>query len=256
MGLAYNEILRIPQRAVLNGRLTKAFFLKNFKLGAAEKKLLNNNIASMAWLASIKVANTNIPEVKNELYVFEEIQAIVCTLQGNNLQQYGKRCVELIQKHIPYQAVLIVEDDHEFILNTCDKRVNQNEPAKRTIDNYFTTPALSKLYKNEVSSLFYASLDFARLDKTDMEALYKSYILAIVQYQAACITGNYRKRTQKRTEQDMADLLAIEAIEKEITSLRSQLQKETQLNAQVNLNVVIQKKKEEVENLKNKLSAL
>ena len=44
MSFNYNQILNIPERCLLNKRLTKAFFLKNFDLSGTEKKLLNSII--------------------------------------------------------------------------------------------------------------------------------------------------------------------------------------------------------------------
>ena len=54
----------------------------------------------------------------------------------------------------------------------------------------------------------------------------------------------------------MAFLLDIEAVEKEIVSLKSQLNKESQLNNKVTLNVAIQKKREDIKNIKSKLNSI
>lgn len=254
MNFPYNEIFHLPERCILNKRLTKAFFLKNFVLSAAEKKLLNSTIQSMEWMASIKTSNANISAVKNEEYVYEEIQVMICSLPNNQLEINGKKCIELFQKYIPYQMIVIVEDENDFIINTCDKRVNQNDKSKRTIENYFTTSSLSKLYKNDLTTPFYEALMFQEIDKTNMQTTYKSYIQAVAQFQAASITGKYSRRTQKRTEEDMANILAIENIEKEISSFTSQIKKESQLNKRVELNMSIQKKRQEIEVIKNKLT--
>jgi hypothetical protein len=249
----YNNILQLPERCLLNKRLTKAFFLKNFGLSPAEKKLLNNVIQSMEWLASVKTANANIPSFIDSNYNYEEIQVMICTLPVNQLDSYGKNCVELFQKHIPYQMLVIVEDETDFIINASDKRINQNDKSKRTIEAYFTSVQLSKLYKNELNNSFYEVIKFTAVDKANMESLYKSYINALVQLRTASVTGSFNKRTQKRTEQDMVNLFKIEAIEKEIVSLSVQLKKESPLNNKVNLNVEIQNKRKLIVTLKSKL---
>ena len=63
MEINYNKIFQIPEAALLNKKLTKAFFLKHFKLSATEKKFLNQEIDEMLWLASLRPANINIPKV-------------------------------------------------------------------------------------------------------------------------------------------------------------------------------------------------
>lgn len=248
---SYNTIVQLPDRLLLQKRLTKAFFLKNFVLTAAEKKTLNQTIITMEWLASIKPALANIPAVKGETWVYEEIQIITCTVHDINSKLQD--CIELFQKHIPYQMVLFVEDENCFVVNTCNKRVNQNDNTKRTIEGYFTTPSLSKLYKTAVANAFFEALNYNQLDKTNLETLYKSYNRAVVQYQTAALTGTYTLRTQQRTEEDMQHLQHIEGIENEITSLSSQLKKAVQLNDRVNLNVQIQKKRNDIEKLKQLL---
>ena len=253
MRFPYNNLLHIPAQSVLRKRLTKAFFLKNFALSTAEKKLLNQQIQSMEWLASIKPTTANIPAVQNKDYIYAEIQLMVCTLAVNDLAAWGEKCTVLFQKYIPYQIVLIVEDENAFIFNACDKRINLKDASKRTIESYLTTPAIPKLYKNEPTTAFFNALDFAALDKTNLATTYKSYLQAIVQYQAAQVTGVFSQRTTARTETDMANLLAIEKIEKEIISLAAQIQKARQINQKVRLNIAIQQKRTEIEQLKEKL---
>ena len=254
MNFPYNDILNIPLRSILDKRITKAFFLKNFKLTAAEKKLLSNSIDNMEWLASIKPTNANIPQIKNADYIYEEIQIMLCTLRSGLLQPNADKVIALFQKHIPYQIVLIVEDDVEFVLNTCDKRINKADTSKRTIEHYYTTNAISKLYKNEISNAFFSAIDFAILDKANLETTYNSYTKAIIQYQTASITGAYTKRTKERNKEDMDNLDSIEKLQAEISNLATRIRKENQLNTQVELNVVIQQKRKQIQEIKDKLS--
>ena len=146
MSFNYNQILNIPERCLLNKRLTKAFFLKNFDLSGTEKKLLNSIINEMEWVASIKLSNANIPPVKNTEYAFEEVQIMQIQLPLDKFSFNAENSAILIQKYIPYQLILIIENDNEFLINACDKRINQNDLSKRTIENYYFTNSLSKLY--------------------------------------------------------------------------------------------------------------
>lgn len=256
MSFNYNNILNIPERSLLNKKITKSFFLKNFELSSTEKKVLNNTIQSMDWMSSIKPSNSNIPEYRDENYVFEEIQFMICTLNENTLSVNSDKCISLFQKYIPYQIVLIVEDDHGFVLNTCDKRINLNDKSKRTIERQISTPVISKLYKNEVTSSFLDSLDFINQDKISLQRLYKGYINSIIQLQSSIVTGSFSKRTGARTEEDLKLLESMNTIEKEVIRLTNQLKKETQMSSKVSLNMEIQKQRNEIENIKNKLSTL
>ncbi len=207
----------------------------------------------MEWYASIKPTNANIPALINDEYAFEEIQIMICTLTIGQLENNAERCIQLFQKYIPYQIVMIVEDENDFIINTCDKRINQNDKSKRTIEKFFTTTLISKLYKNELITSFFNALNFEKLDKANMQTTYKSYIQAIIQYKAASITGVFQKRSNLRTEEDVIHLAEIENIEKDIISLKSQIKKERDFRVKMNLNIEIQTKKREIQKLKLKL---
>lgn len=254
MAFQYNNILKIPERNVIDKRLTKAFFLKNFDLSASEKKLLNNNIQEMHWLASIKPITANIPAVINDEYKYEEIQVMVCTVADNTLETFAEKCMQLFQKYIPYQMLVIVEDSNGFKINVCDKRINKSDTTKRTIERYFTINTLSKSYKNDLSDAFYKALDFGNLNKSNLELLYKSYIQAVVQFQSANVTGNYQIRSNARTQEDIEYLQNIEQLEQDIISLSSQIKKESQLNEKVQLNIKIQMKRKEIQSLKDTLT--
>lgn len=254
MSSSFNNIFKIPERSLVNQRLTKAFFLRNFSLTSTEKKLLNNTITAMEIVAQVNFEKSNIPSVLTETDSYENILIISCTLPNNQLEKYADSCTQFIQKYIAHQVVLVVEDGNDFIINVAEKRINQVDNNKLVVAQYFNTSTLSKLYKNEQTQAFFSALDFNNLDKTNLETTYKSYIKAVVQYQVAHSTGTFTKRSQKRTEKDMANLLAIENIETEITSLKSQLSKEKQLNNKVALNVAIQKKRQEIEDIKKQLT--
>ena len=255
MSFNYNKILNIPERAIISKKISKAFFIRNFELSSADKKILNE-IVTMEWLASIKPSNSNITVAQNETYIFEEIQVMTCTLSGNLIKGTIDRVANLFQKHIPYPIVLMIENADEFVMNVCDKKINQNDKSKRTIEAFINSPNISKLYKNELIGAFFEGLDFAVLDKTNLETTYKSYTSAIVQFQTAMVTGTFNKRSSIRTEDDLKHLETIQKIEKEILTLSNQIKKESQLNNRVSLNIQIQKKRNEIEHLKTLLNTL
>lgn len=255
MSFNYNKILNIPDRAIVSKKISKAFFFRNFELSSADKKILNE-IVSMEWLACIKPSNSNIAVVQNELYIFEEIQVMTCTLSGTILKGSIDKVTNLFQKHIPYPIVLVIENADEFVINVCDKKINQNDKSKRTIEAFINSPNVSKLYKNELVDAFFKALDFTILDKNNLETTYKSYTSAIVQFQTAMVTGTFNKRSATRTEDDLKHLETIQKIEKEILTLSNQIKKESQLNTRVSLNIEIQKKRSQIEHLKTLLNTL
>lgn len=248
----YYDIFTFPESSVVGKKMPKTVLSRHFTLSASDKKLLTN-ISAIKVLATLKPNNSNVVGVNTEYYDYPEIHLMSCTLPNNMLRENIDRCISLIQKNFPLQIALIVEDDSEFVINVCDKRINQVDKSKRTIEKYYTSSILSKLYKNEVTKDFFDSLSFANIDKTNMQTAYNSYVNALVQFKTANITGTFKIRSKSRTEEDMKFLAQIEDIEKDIASLKSKMKKEKQLNNKIYINVEIQKKKKQIEEIKQKL---
>lgn len=249
----YNNILTLPQRCIVDKKLTKAFFLKNYALTVSEKKLLAEKVESMQWLGMISPSNANIAAVKTTEHDFSLINVFVITLHGTGINPDGPKSIQLLQKYLPDQAMVIVQNEFEFVVSTCDKRINQADKSKRTIERYYTTEPIAKLYKKESIQAFFEALAFSSLDKTNLQTAYASYNTAIVQLKAAAMTGTYKTRSKVRSAADLVVLSQIEEKEEKITALRNQLKKETQLNAQVKLNMAIQALKNSIEQHKKQL---
>ena len=253
MSEAVTDILALPDKSLLNRRLTKVFFTKNFTLKASEKRLLSDVILSMQWLASLKPATCNVAANVTDQYAFDEIQIFTVLLSDVDFEKYYKPVSEFIQKHVPYQILLLLSSDSHLALSGADKRINQVDTTKRTVESYHHTPAINTLYQRDVELAFFDALQFKQLQKENLATVYKSYVSAIIQYQAASITGVYQSRSHKRTEADMQILKEIEHIQNQIIGLKSQLKKESQFNRKMEKNVELQKKKKQIDQLKEKL---
>lgn len=249
---ALNAILQIPERCMVNKKITKAFFKRNFDLTSTEKALLDdfNAIPSIDWLASVSPANSNINAYKDEHYLFEEIQVITVHTSETDFEKNYPRIADLIQKYIPYPILLCIVNDHVFVLNACDKKINQNDSSRRTIEKKYSTELIDQPATTERHLSFLKSLTFSELDKTNLKTYYDSYIHRMIALQAAELSGVYTPRTKDRTQSDMEKLEKIEAWQKEIQVLQNQAKKESQLNQRILLNTEIQNKRKLIEQLK------
>jgi hypothetical protein len=245
------DILRLPERCILQKRLTKAFFLKHFSLTAGEKKLLNEGIEHMDWLASIKAAL--VPAFVTETHSYEEVQVFAIELRNSRVDRSGAKVAELVQKYVPYPLLLIVYDAENYLVNTCTKRINQNDATKRTIEASVTSPILSLLYADASAKAFHEGLRFENLDKSDLRTLYGSYVQAVVQCRAAALTGHFRKRPYMRSEEDLATLQRIDALEAEIRALQAKVSKDQPLRERVAANMDIQRRRDAIAHLRKAL---
>lgn len=251
MEIEYNDIFNFPSRTLLNKRLTKVFFSKNFELSSIEKKTLQNEVVKMEWVSNLKPSNTNIPKFETENHVVEEVQFMTCAV--SNLDKHGKVVVDLFQKYIPYQIVLVVEDEGYWMLNLTNKRINLNDRSKRTIEKLFTTNRINKT-ESETVKEFVNTLSFDRVDRTNLNTVYQSYINSVIQLKSSEITGVFNDQNLQNNQGDIESIERKENLEMEIITLKNQLKKETQLNSQVLINMEIQKRKKEIQNIKQTLS--
>jgi hypothetical protein len=249
---ALNTILQIPERCLVNKKITKAFFKRNFDLTSTEKTLLDdvNAISGIDWLASVSPSNSNINPYKDEQYLFEEVQVIVAHTSGSDFEINHQRIAELIQKYIPYPILLCIRKDGTFVLNACDKKINQNDSNRRIVEKKYTTEPINKQEATERQQSFLSSLAFSELDKTNLKTYYDSYIQRMIALQTAELSGVFTPRTKERTQSDIETLEKIESLQKEIQVLQNQAKKESQLNKRILLNTEIQDKRKLIEQLK------
>lgn len=247
------DILQIPDHCLVNKKITKAFFKRNFDLTLSEKKLLEdfNSIIQIDWLASIKQSNTNIQSFETDQYVYEEIQ-IISLKTGVNVSENGKfKIIELIQKNIPYHILLCVYNENDFILNTCDKRVNQNDQTKRIVEKTYYTDYINFANPTQSQLYFIENLNFLLLDKDNLKSFYDSYTTRIIALKASSINDSFAIHSTLRSKLTIQYLENISILQSEILNLQNQALKETQLSIQVQINLTIQQKRKEIKKLEN-----
>jgi hypothetical protein len=250
------RILQLPEKCLVNKKITKAFFKRNFDMTRTERNLLDdaNSVISIDWIASISQSNANVSAWQDAESTFEEIEVIAVTTNTDNLNKQATPIIDLIQKYIPYHLLLVVTDGAKTVWNVTYKRINQNDNNKRTVDKKFTSELIDLNGDNAIHKAFIESLNFSKLVSTDLKVLYDSYIQCFVGLNTAPIIGAFETRPTERTKEDVELLVRINQLEKEITTLSNSAQKETQLNKRIELNTKLQHRRKQIEQLKNTIT--
>lgn len=250
-----NQILQIPERCLVNKKITKAFFKRNFDLTLSERKLLDDSsiIIQIDWIASLKPTQINIEGFNNNQTIFEEVQVITVFTETSEFDKYKSKIIDLIQKYIPYHILLCVYSSKEFVINTCEKRINLNDSNRRTIEKTLVTENILINTETTIQKTFLKDLSFENLDKHDLKSLYDSYSKSIVALQASNINGEFINRPIEQSKQDLERLERIKKLENEILLLQNQANKESQLNTQVKINSEVQFRRKEIESLKQQI---
>lgn len=241
-------ILQLPERCIINKKITKAFFKRNFDLTTGEKSVLEdfNLVNVINWMASLNPANANINRFQDDHFLYEEVQVITVQTAEENFDKNHFKISDLIQKYIPYPILLCVYNSDYFVLNTCVKKINQNDNTRRIIDKSFSTESIYFNDPSQQQQDFLKSIGFSELDKTHLKSYYDSYTLRMIALQAVKVSGLFIPRTLERSKSDMENLERIEILQKEIEALKNLAQKETQLNQRIVINTTIQMHKKQI----------
>lgn len=246
------SILQLPEKSLVNKKITKAFFKRNFELTKNERNLLDDfsAVVSIDWIASINPNNTNVPAITEPSVTFEELQVIALQTNSNNYERFKTRLFDFMQKFIPYHTLLVVYTDKVMSWNGCLKRVNENDSTKRVVEKVFFTEDIPIKNQTKHQKEFYSRLSFVELDKTNLRTLYNSFLQQIVALNAAEVRGEYSPQPVERTQQDVVYLEKIAQLEKEIVTLSNLATKETQMSLRVEYNLKIQQKRKQIEDIK------
>jgi hypothetical protein len=165
------------------------------------------------------------------------------------------KIAELIQKYIPYPILLCIHADGVLVFNTCDKRINQNDNTRRTIEQRYYSEPINIISLTETQGPFLQNMAFGNLDKTNLKTYYDGYSQAITALHAATYSGIFTPRSKDRSDADLQTLQKMQTLQNEITTLQTLAKKETQLNQQVAINLQVQEKRKEIQQLKTLITA-
>ena len=164
------------------------------------------------------------------------------------------RILELIHRAIPYPVLLIAEQSAGVGLSLAHKRWSEAEHGETVAEELHQT--VFPIEVSAVSESFLKSMDLAVLlglgrGAADMRTVYQGWIDRVTAFNAIRIAGTY---TVPDTPEDgialRNALQKYAALDREITGLRAQAQKEVQVNRQVELNLAVKRIEAEMAGVK------
>ena len=229
------DALRLPQQARLEQRIPKKLLLENSAATAADKRLLNDAIEEIRWLAALKPHTIGIPAYHDAIREYLEIAVLAVTLRSDLTPARQTRLAALIHRAIPYPLFLLLAGQTPT-LSLAHKRRAQNETDKTVLDGepLSITPSGTD---NAIADAFYQSLALGQRPQTSLYALYQGWITCLEALQVAHRSGNYRlASTAEQADARRAALAACVRLEEDIRRLRAQADKEKQLARLVAIN--------------------
>ncbi len=228
--------LDLPDAALINQRVAKKLLLENASPTAADRKLIQNAVEEITWVAALKPTSIGVPEYRDEQRSYLEV-AVLAT----RLRETGKvrRLAELIHRAIPYPVMLVFSDGNELMLSLAHIRCALNEVDETVLDGEPIREQLSD--EQSGFSDFLQALSLRRQPRTNLRALYQGWIDTLTAWQVRSITGCFVvSSTAAHAAERRAALHRCQEIDDEVSRLRLVAKKEKQMARQVTINLNIQ----------------
>ena len=245
--------LGLPASCRVDQRVPKKMLIEHGAPTAPDKRLLNDHIESVQWLAALKPHTVGVPIWRGNEREYLEIAVLSVTLRPSVPPASVARLTELLHRAVPYPVLLLLDAPHGLSVSAAHKRWAHNEEGKVVLDGDVLAAALTGAAPG-VHSDFLHAIALQRQPQAHLLALYEGWMACLLALQVAHHTGQFlcqnglqplpdkRKQLQKY-EQLLADA----------ARLRSQAGKAKQMAQQVELNLELQRLQVELQKTKESL---
>lgn len=230
--------LYLPASALVNQRVPKKLLVENGAPTTGDKRIINEGIEEIQWLAALKPSTIGVPEYRDQEREYLEIAVMHIALRPD---AKASRIAELAHRAVPYPLVLLLTANQQMILSLAHIRWAQNEAGKVVLDGEPVQVALdTQSTLPEINAAFLQALSITRQPRINLRALYQGWLDTLLAYQAAQLTGKFaQSETGEQAAARRASLHLCKDIEQQIAALRIAAAKEKQLARQVALNLEI-----------------
>ena len=250
--------LCLPAEATVGQRVPKKMLTENLTsrgtATSADRKLLQEQIDEVTWVAALKPTNAGIPVYQDEVRSYLELAVLNVRLRAASqldpnpakVSSSVSRLAELVHRAIPYPVLLILDDGARLYLSLVHIRWAQKEADKAVLDGdliqgvfvHNGSPAASVMDADTVNA-FINAMDLSKQPRTDLLTLYQGWMDTLSAWQAAAVTGRFECVSPQQATARRAALRRCHELDAQISSLRAAASKEKQMARQVAANLEI-----------------
>lgn len=237
------QALDLPEKSRVDQRIPKKLLLENGAPTASDKRLINESIDQMQWIAALKSNTIGLAEYKDDQREYLEIAVLTVSLKDTVKMSGVSRISELVHRAVPYPTLLLVAFQGETIISLANKRWSQADASKVVLDDVPTSVTLSNDLdaKELVTQDFLKSLTLSQ-PHISLLTLYESWIASVEALQAARLTGAYnRKVTPEQIADRRSGLFEFQRLQAEAQRIKVLAAKEKQIARQVELNASLKR---------------
>lgn len=231
--------LNLPAAARVDQRVPKKLLLENGAPTAADKRLINEGIEAIQWLAVLKGATCGVPEFRDDMREYMEIAVLHVSLREEAKET---RLVELLHRAVPYPVLLLVEHGSSSVSVSLAHKRHALKEADKLVLNGEPVTVVMPTADSDIQTAFFQAMALERQPRATLYALYQGWLDTAVALQASALTGVFRMLdSAERAQERRQALYATIALQGQIASLRGAAAKASQMSRQVELNLQIRK---------------
>lgn len=233
------EALDLPASSRVDQRVPKKLLLENGAPTAADKRIINDGIEELLWLAALKPTTIGVPEYRNDVRAYLEIAVLRLTLRA---AAKAARLVELVHRAVPYPLLLLTEQGERPGLSAVHKRWSQGETGKTVLEGDVVTAEWDAELDGRRWPTFREALALGKQPRSTLYGLYQGWIDTLLALQSARVTGAFAVAGNAEHGAARRDALQEYArLDAEIARLRATAAKEKQLARRVELNLELKR---------------
>jgi len=231
--------LDLPAGSRVDKRVPKKLLLENGAPTAADKRLINDGIEELLWLAALKPTTIGVPEYRDEVREYLEIAVLRLTLRAS---AKVTRLIELIHRAVPYPLFLLTEQGERPGLSAAHKRLSQGETGKTVLEGDVIVAEWDAELDDKRWPAFCDALSLGKQPRTTLYALYQGWSETLLALRAARVTGTFTIAKNAAHAAARRDALQECArLELEIARLRFAATREKQMSRRVELNLELKR---------------
>ncbi len=243
--------LALPASCRVDQRVPKKMLLENGAPAAADKRLLNDAIEEVQWIAALKPNTVGVPSYRDEEREYLEVAVLSIATRGAQAAVDDAapaaaakpvnttRLAQLVHRAVPYPLLLLLATPQGLLLSMAHKRWARNEAGKVVLDGEVTT--IETAGDLTPGQAFLQRLALARQPQATLMALYQGWHDCLTALQAARYTGTFKAANDPaQAAARRTALRECQRLEQDAARLRLQASKEKQMARQVDLNKALQ----------------
>jgi hypothetical protein len=243
--------MQIKKECVIGNTIFKKLFFENAAMSKRDKEIFTKDIEKILWQYALKEENTRIPAFRDEVREYEEIAIIEVVLSE---EKHTKRIGAIIQATIPYPMILSFDYKDQVKLNLANKRVNQSDRTKNTVEYIIETDWLGFANLSQRENDFISAFKVENCSYYNLYAFYLDLIKMVQQFNISKITDDFKGIAKKDVTIVKWLQQKVEVTEAEIDGIRKQLKNEVHFNKKMDMNIAIKKLEQKKQKLINELN--